>query len=404
MSARTLSLGLCALTLTAVALYPSLKSQGAVPISVTPQQQVVPTTLAAGKARIDLVFVLDTTGSMSGLIEAAKEKIWSIATTMAQAQPAPEIRVGLVAYRDRGDDYVTRTFDLTTDIDSMYAHLMDFAAAGGGDGPEAVNEALHDAVTKLSWSADQQAYKVIFLVGDAPPHMDYQDDVKYPTTLTLAKQHGIIVNTIQCGEDTSTTPPWQQIAQLGAGDFLRVAQGGSAVAITTPYDATLASLAAKLDQTRLYYGDAAKKAEKQQKLDATRKLEADASLASRARRATFNATESGSANLLGDSELVDDVKNGRVDLAELRKEVLPEPLQAMAPAARAAYVEQHAATRDALRREIVEAAKKRAQYLKDEVAASGGAKSSLDQQLFSAFRIQAEKKGLRFDEKDAPAY
>jgi hypothetical protein len=85
---------------------------------------------------------------MGGLIQAAKEKIWSIASTMAAAQPAPQIRMGLVAYRDRGDDYVTRVVDLTADLDSVYAALMQFEAGGGGDGPESVNQALADALDK----------------------------------------------------------------------------------------------------------------------------------------------------------------------------------------------------------------------------------------------------------------
>ena len=140
------------------------------------------------RSRIDVVFVLDTTGSMGGLIQAAREKIWSIATTLASAQSAPEIRMGLVAYRDRGDAYVTRVVDLSSDLDSMYATLMDFQAEGGGDGPESVNQALHDAVHKVSWNQQDGTYKVVFLVGDAPPHMDYPNDVKYPVTLRLPRQ------------------------------------------------------------------------------------------------------------------------------------------------------------------------------------------------------------------------
>ncbi len=131
--------------------------------------------------------MVDTTGSMAGLIQAAKDKVWSIATTMAQAQPAPEIRVGLVAFRDLGDGYVTRTFDLASDLDAMYAALMEFKAAGGDDGPEAVNQALAEAVNKLSWRQSANAYKTIFLLGDAPPHLDYQNDVQYPQTLALAR-------------------------------------------------------------------------------------------------------------------------------------------------------------------------------------------------------------------------
>ncbi len=404
MNSKNLSLGLCALTLTAVTLYPVVQSHDALPMPTLPPPQFPPgKVLSQARPRIDVVFVLDTTGSMSGLLQSAKDKIWSLATTMAQAQPAPEIRVGLVAYRDRGDAYITQTFDLTSDLDSMYATLMDFQAAGGGDGPEAVNQALHDAVTKLAWSPAQNAYKVVFLVGDAPPHMDYQDDVKYPVTLALARQKGIVVNTIQCGEDGSATPPWQQIASLGDGNFLQVAQGGSAVAITTPFDDKLARLAANLDETRLYYGNQEKRAEKQRKMEATSKLEASASVAAKARRATFNATASGTANLLGDSELVDDVARGRVDLSKINQAELPAPLQAMAPAAQASYLQAQAVKRDALKREIKVAADERAAYLKEKVAAEGGARASLDQQLFGTVRAQAEKKGLRY-EADAPAY
>ena len=157
---------------------------------------------------IEVVFALDTTGSMGGLIQAAKEKIWSIATTMSQAQPAPTIKMGLVAYRDRGDDYVTKVVDLSEDLDSVYATLMDFSAGGGGDGPESVNQALYDAVNKVSWSQQADAYRVVFLVGDAAPHMDYQDDVKYPQTLATAKAKGITVNTIQAGNNHDTQLVW----------------------------------------------------------------------------------------------------------------------------------------------------------------------------------------------------
>ena len=91
------------------------------------------------KPRIEVCFVLDTTGSMGGLIEGAKQKIWSIANEMISAQPTPELKLGLIGYRDRGDEYVVISFSLTDDIDAIYAHLREFQACGGGDGPESVN-------------------------------------------------------------------------------------------------------------------------------------------------------------------------------------------------------------------------------------------------------------------------
>jgi Mg-chelatase subunit ChlD len=403
MKHNLLGLGLAALTIGAVALYPDLHN-AAVALPTQVVAKPTPPPVNQQRPRVDLVFVLDTTGSMGGFIDAAKDKIWSIATTMARAQPAPEIRVGLVAYRDRGDEYVTRVFDLTTDLDSMYAHLMDFKADGGGDTPEAVNQGLQDAVERISWSPQASTYKVVFLVGDAPPHMDYQDDKKYPGTLALAKQRGIVVNTIQCGSDGETEQPWRTIASLGAGDFLHVEQNGSAVAISTPFDDKLARLSAALDDTRLYYGNKMEQAAKRAKTAATSKMEEKATPAIKARRATFNAMESGAANLLGDKELVSEVASGRVRLEDIRKDELPAALQTMAPAAQADFLRDNAIKRDALKKELGEAAEKRNAYLRQKVAEAGGAKDSLDAKLFGTLREQAKRVGGMELDKDGPAY
>ena len=182
MKSKLIAVALFAATAAAVTLFPYARDTVAAnpappPVPAPPPIQVDPA--AAIKPRVEVVFVLDTTGSMGGLIQTAKEKIWSIASTMAAANQGPEVRMGLVAYRDRGDAYVTRVVDLSSDLDSMYATLMDFRAEGGGDGPESVNQALHDAVHRISWSQDENTYRAVFLVGDAPPHMDYPDDVPY---------------------------------------------------------------------------------------------------------------------------------------------------------------------------------------------------------------------------------
>ena len=399
MKSKLIALALFAFTTATVVLLPNYQSIG----SLTPTNPPIVDPVANEQSRIDVVFVLDTTGSMSGLIQAAREKIWSIATTMASAQSAPEIRVGLVAYRDRGDAYVTRVVDLSSDLDSMYATLMDFQADGGGDGPESVNQALYDAVHKVSWSQQAGTYKVVFLVGDAPPHMDYQDDVKYPATLSAAKQKGIVVNAIQSGAQSDTTPAWQQIATLGAGHYFQVGQSGNAVAIATPFDEKIAALSEKMDDTRLYYGSGEEKEKQRRKMAATDKLHAASSIESRARRATFNASKSGAANFLGEGELVDEVSSGRVDLSSIDMDQLPEPMQAMAPAEQAAIISETAERRNELKRQISELTEKRAAYLDKKVEDAGGARDSLDDQIYRAVREQAGKLGMSY-EADAPAY
>ncbi|MBI3191155.1 MAG: VWA domain-containing protein, partial [Pedosphaera parvula] len=208
---------------------------------------------APAKPRIEVCFVLDTTGSMGGLIEGAKQKIWSIANEMISAKPTPELKLGLVGYRDRGDHYVTKHFDLTADIDAIYAELQKFQANGGGDTPESVNEALADSVRKMSWSQDRSVLKIIFLVGDAPPHMDY-DGPKYSELCQEAVKKDILINTVQCGGLRETTPIWQEIAKLAEGSYVAIAQSGNMTVVETPMDMELAKLNRELGGTFIAYG------------------------------------------------------------------------------------------------------------------------------------------------------
>ena len=386
---------LLAATAAAIAAIPGLRhAQATTPGPVTPA--------AAGQGhRVEVVFVLDTTSSMSGLIEAAREKIWSIATTMASARQQPEVRMGLVAFRDRGDAYVTRVFDLSADLDSMYAQLMELRAEGGGDGPESVNEALYAAIHGISWSQGDDVYRVAFLVGDAPPHMDYPDDVKYPATLAAAQRKGIVVNTIQSGHHGVTRPAWEQIAALGGGHYFAVEDSGNAVAVTTPFDEQLAKMAAALDGTRLFFGDAGERAAADARVEAGRKLEEELSAAALARRATFYAMPSAKSNFLGDSELVDAITSGAVELEEIVAEDLPASLQALAPAEAHAVIEDKAQQRERLQQQIRSLSESRERFIKERLDAEGGADDSLDEQIYRAVREQAAGAGLRYDRDTA---
>ncbi len=395
MKSKILALSLFVVTAGVIGLYP-MYQQGNAHVNIPGQ-----TTQVSNKQanRIDLVFALDTTGSMGGMIEAAKEKIWSIATNMAQAKSAPEIRIGLVAFRDRGDEYVTKIVDLSSDLDSVYAKLMDFSAGGGGDTPESVNQALHEAVTKMSWSQSSGAYKVIFVVGDAPAQMNYRNDVKYPQSIKMAKQKGILVNTIQCGQDVNTLSQWKQMASLSEGKFFNVAQNGSAVVMKTPFDEQLANLSKDLDSTRLYYGAPEVREQKRKKIEATDKMHREASVESRARRATFNGSASGEVNAVGENDLVEDITSGRADLATIGVQALPEPMQAMSPKEQQKLLVETKQKRAVLKSNISKLAKKRDDYIKKEMKKKGGAKGSLDDQLVGALRMQAKEKGIDYDGK-----
>ena len=402
MKTKLLTLSLFASTAIGIAIFPSIQKAQAI-TSLKPS--IENPIQVSQKHRIEVVFVLDTTSSMSGLIQAAKEKIWSIATTMASANQAPDIKMGLVAFRDRGDAYVTKVLDLSNDLDSMYAQLTDFKAQGGGDGPESVNQALHEAITKISWSsnshADSSVYRVVFLIGDAPPHMDYPNDVQYPASLALAKQKGIIVNTIQSGQNSSAIPAWQSIAALGNGEYFQVENSGNAVAINTPFDKKLTELSASLESTRLYFGSEADKRIQKNKVDASSKLHNELSDAALARRATYNATASGKANFLGEGELVEAISSGKISLNQIGAEQMPESMQAMAPEEQLAVIKKQAKKRDEIKLEIEKLSQSRSQFIKEKVAELGGAEDSLDAKIYGAVKEQAKSIGLAYESKDA---
>jgi Mg-chelatase subunit ChlD len=396
---KVFAISIFILTIAAVVGYPKLHAGNGGGILT---QTTTQTGTGQNRPVVDVVFVLDTTGSMSGLIQAAKDKIWSIASTMASAEPVPELRIGLVAYRDRGDAYVTHRVDLSDDLDSVYAALMDFQAGGGGDTPESVNQALYEAVHDMSWSEQEQAYQVIFLVGDAPPHMDY-NEVQYPAIVAAANERGIVINTIQCGNLPTTVGPWTTIANLGQGSFFQVEQGGNAVAFESPYDAEIARLSAKLDATRLYYGSAEEREQMEVKLAATEKLAASAPVASLARRGVFNAGEGGRTNLLGEKELVEAVASGEVALADIDADALPETLKPMAAEEQAEFVQELAEERADLKRQIQDLARERDEFMAQKVEEAGGLEDSLDKRLYDVVKKQAGKVGFVYAD-DAPAY
>ncbi|MDX1482687.1 MAG: VWA domain-containing protein [Woeseiaceae bacterium] len=400
MKTKLLILLLVGATAGFIAYFPALNARGNA-IDVEPGNGIA-AQLTAEAPVIDVVFVLDTTGSMSGLIQTAKEKIWSIASTMAGADPAPLIRIGLVAYRDRGDDYVVRRVGLSQDLDQVYAELMQFSAGGGGDGPESVNAALHAAVTEMDWTEGGQAYRAVFLVGDAPPHMDYQDEQQYPEILAMARQRGIVVNAIQCGNQSATIAPWQQIARLGSGRYFQVEQGGGAVAYATPFDAEIAELSASLDRTRVYYGSAAEREAVRKKIELADATLSAASPEAKARRGVFGLSSAGKSSRLGDRELVEAVASGEVELDALEPELLPEELKPMAPEAQRAYVENLAGERAAIENRMQVLADQRDAYIRERLDEDGGADDSLDQKLYEAISRQAAVAGLEYE--DGPSY
>jgi hypothetical protein len=345
------------------------------------------------KSTVEVAFVLDTTGSMGGLIEGAKRKIWSIATAIVDSNPDADIRMGLVAYRDIGDDYVTKTFDLTTDIQDLYARLLELKARGGGDWPESVNEALDVAVNKLQWTLGSDTRRIVFLVGDAPPHMDYAQDIKYPTTLAVAKQKGIIVNAVLAGEARDTERVWRDIAQNGNGRFIPIPQdGGKVVIIETPYDDDIIILQKQINGTVIPYGPRAFQKRTEDKTMQLSQVAAAAPAAASEMASYLNKRAMVSSEAVtGDGDLVSDVAAGRQKLASVKDEELPDNLRALKPEQRAAELDKQMKDRKALNEKLAALVAKRDKYVTEHREKSPPKASSFDRAVEETLRAQIKR-------------
>jgi Mg-chelatase subunit ChlD len=183
------------------------------------QQRIVPEPLP-----LDVLFVLDTTGSMGKEIERLKKTIEIINLNLSSLSSKPQVRFGMVLYKDRGDEYVTRLIPLTSDLDAFQAELNKVRADGGGDTPEDLQSAMADAVQKVSWNGD--GIRIAFVITDAPPHLDYGQTYTYVSAVADAKKQGIKIFSVGTGGlNLAGEYVLRQIAQYTSGRYIFLTYG-----------------------------------------------------------------------------------------------------------------------------------------------------------------------------------
>lgn len=348
--------------------------------------------------QIEVCFVLDTTGSMGGLIQGAKDKIWSIANELVAAQPAPQLKFGLIGYRDRGDAYVTNVTGLTDDLDEIHTQLMAFKAAGGGDSPESVNQALNEAVTQMTWATGAKVLKIVFLVGDAPPHMDY-DETRYPEICKVAMEKNLIINTIQCGSVSGTAGIWSEIAQQAAGQYTSILQSGGTVAIATPFDPEISELNVKLNGTVVCYGDDATQKSISSKIMNNEGSKSEA-IADRAKFYSRSRRAGGRLGRVvgGHADLVEQVMNNEADMDSLDKSKLPAELRDLSDEEQKAAIKKKVAERKVLQAKMAALVKKRSEYIKSEKKKqAAGQVDSFDMKVKEMIKDQGATRGIKFN-------
>jgi uncharacterized protein YegL len=182
------------------------------------------------RTKVDVLFLLDTTGSMGDEIDQLKGTIRTVADRLTSLPSNPDLRLGMTKYRDIGDAYLTDTTDFTSNINAFSETLNAARADGGGDTPEAVDEALASALSEPSWRSD--SIQLIFLVADAGPHIDRQVQEPYTTSMRKAAARGIkIFPVASSNSDDAAEFVFRQLAEFTGARFVFLSYGATGAAV-----------------------------------------------------------------------------------------------------------------------------------------------------------------------------
>jgi hypothetical protein len=339
---------------------------------------------------VDLVICLDTSGSMEGLIDAARRKLWQVVSDLGTAKPSPVLRVALLTFGSPGNDdagHVVVQTDLTQDLDLVSERLFALRTSGGD---EYVGRVVQGALDRLSWTRSD-ALKLLFVAGNESADQDTV--APFRKVVARAAQLGIRVSSIYCGgADDGEAAGWREVAAIGRGRFASIDHTRAVVTVATPFDAPLAELSSRLNSTYVGYGEKAKEGRARQEAQ-----DANAGAAAPAAAAERAMAKAGGLYKNSTWDLVDRMDEKGFDLASVPAGDLPEEMRALSVEQRRAFLETKKADRARLQTEIRDLDAKRTAYVKAEVEKQGlDSSKDLDRALLDAIREQAAEKGFSF--------
>jgi len=348
---------------------------------------------------IQFAICLDTSGSMEGLLDSARQKLWAITNELALASPAPRLEVALLTYGNDGHNaengWVAKHLDFTEDLDAVSELLFSFVTNGG---TELVGRVLQAAAAELSWSADPNALRLVFVAGNESADQDGQ--VPYRDVAAALVARDITVSSIYCGgAEDAISPGWREVALRGDGHFATIDQDRGTLTIPTPFDAELAELGARLNETYIPYGAAGELGcsnQARQDYNATN-LNPDAA----AGRAVCKAT----SNYFCSWDLCDLVREKQIEIEKIVIADLPEGLRKLTITEVITLVNTNQAKRTELQAKIHALDAKRRAFIQAEMAKRElTEENAFDAAIRTAIRERAHRKGFRFaDERQTEA-
>ena len=347
---------------------------------------------ASPAPQIQLAVLLDTSGSMDGLIDQARSRIWKIVNELATARRqgrVPRLQVALYEYGQSSipaaQGYLRCVVPLSEDLDRVSEELFRLRTNGGD---EYCGQVIREAARGLEWSPGGSDLKLIVIAGNEPFS---QGGVDYRAACGEAVRGGIVVNTIFCGpREEGVRTGWKEGADLADGQYAAIDADNAPPPPPAPQDAEIARLGRELNATYVAYGrHGASGKRRQEAQDANAAAVGGAFMAERAAAKAAPVYDSSSW------DLVDAEKKGLVRLEDMAEDELPREMRGMPAAQRRQYVASMQKKREEMSRKVSALNAERERFLREQQksqAAAGG----LDDAVISALRRQAEQKGYVF--------
>ena len=342
--------------------------------------------------KVQIAILLDTSNSMDGLINQARQQLWKIVTELSKADAdgrRPKLEVALYEYGNDGLSakkyHIRQVSAFTTDLDRISEDLFRLKTNGGEEYCGAV---IHDAIKDLRWSGSDRDLKAIFIAGNEP---FTQGSVPYKESCTQARHKGVVINTIFCGQrEEGASSGWEDGAKVALGRYLFIDQDRAVADQPTPYDQELAELGRRVNRTYVAYGPRGQAGQvRQESVDKAAAGVGTSNMAARASAKASGLYEN------EDWDIVDARKNKKVDVANAPAAALPAEMRSMSADERVRYVDSKQKERDNLQSQIRDLSKKRESYLTQNQKRPKGAES-LDEAMLGTIREQARAKGFHF--------
>lgn len=343
--------------------------------------------------KVKLAILLDTSGSMKGLIEQAKNQLWKIVNQLALAKDEygedPEIELALYQYGNDGlsamDGYVQQISGFTSELDEISEQLFALQTNGGS---EYCGTVINDAIGNLEWSSNPEDLQIIFIAGNEEFS---QGPESYADACRAAVNKHVIVNTIFCGDySQGERTQWNDGALIGQGKYMNIDHDAQIVHIKSPYDEEIIGLNERLNKTYIPYGSQGSM-KKQKQLE----QDANASELSSANAAKRYISKGSKVYKNTSWDLVD--ASGKKDFDIKKLDQLPENMQDMTSEEKMEYIESLKSQRKEVKGKIAQLSKERSKYVLNEKRKNNPKTSQLDDVIVAAIKEQAIQKAYYFE-------